>query len=230
METLFWPLFLAHLIADYPLQTETMVRVKKELAGLAFHVALHLVTMLILLFGLLGTELTPVIWGVLAVSLSHFGIDFWKSVCSKRWPTWIIGGYLQDQALHLVSIVAVAYWLAWANEESSFAVTLAAKLPWIVHACGFILVTHAWFITERILFYRDREYRQWVSMQMWPRLISRAVLFCAMLLGWNFWGAVSAIGALGFHLSDLTCSHRRRAVLIDVGVVVSVALCVLWLR
>ncbi len=53
---MFWPLLLSHLVADYPLQTDGMVQAKKTLPGLTVHVAVHLLTMLVFLLGILGAD------------------------------------------------------------------------------------------------------------------------------------------------------------------------------
>ncbi|MBV7332392.1 DUF3307 domain-containing protein [Chloroflexi bacterium TSY] len=223
---MFWPLLLSHLLADYPLQTDAMVQAKKTLTGLVMHVAIHLATMLVVIFGVLQVAPHPTFWGVLVITVVHFGIDTWKNYFSNRWPHWVILGYLQDQGLHIASIVGVTLWLAWLNHE----LPLADNGLWLVYACAFTLVTHAWFVTERVLFYKDKDYQQWVSAQLWPRLMSRAVLFSVVLLGWNLWGLTAVVVALGLHWFDLACPYRWRALLIDIGVVVSVMLGVLIMR
>ena len=65
---MFWPLFLAHLLADYPLQSDWMVQAKKTWPGLATHVAVHLATVLIVLNGFLRFEWHATLPAILAVA------------------------------------------------------------------------------------------------------------------------------------------------------------------
>ena len=84
---MFWPLFLAHLLADYPLQTDSMVRAKKALPGLTMHVTIHLLTLVVILNGFIRFEWSATLPAVLAVTVLHFGIDTWKNFFSSsfRW-------------------------------------------------------------------------------------------------------------------------------------------------
>jgi hypothetical protein len=217
---MFWPLLLAHLIADYPLQSDWMVQAKKTRIGLTLHVAVHLATLLIVLNGFLRLEWRVTVPTVLAVAILHFGIDTWKNIFARRWPRWVIGGYLQDQALHVASLLLVAYGQAGWDGGSPFAV----NTPWIIYLCGLILVTHAWFVTERVLAYRDKTYQQWINAQLWPRLALRAVLFSLVFVSWNLTGVVVILGALAWYAWRRSWVYRWRALLIDSSVVVAVVL------
>lgn len=217
---MFWPLLLAHLVADYPLQSDWMVQAKKTLPGLILHVAVHLATLLITLNGLLRLEWRQTWPTILAVAILHFSIDTWKNVFARRWPQWVIGGYLQDQALHVTSLLLVAYGQAYTGGGLPFAIAT----PWIIYLCGFILVTHAWFVTERVLAYRDKAYQQWINAQLWPRLALRALLFSIVLVSWNLVTVVVVIGALAWYAWNPSWGYRWRALLIDGGVVVAVVL------
>ncbi|HMN26529.1 MAG TPA: DUF3307 domain-containing protein [Caldilineaceae bacterium] len=221
---MFWPLFLAHLLADYPLQSDWMVQAKKTWPGLATHVAVHLATMLIVLNGFLRFEWHATLPAILAVAVLHFAIDTWKNILARRWPQWIIGGYLQDQALHVISLLLVAYWQARTSSGAPFAIAT----PWLLYVCGFILVTHAWFVTERVLAYRDKVYQQWVSAYLWPRMTGRALLFSILLAGWNLWGLLALIVALTLYWCELTNLGRRHPLLIDSGVVLMVSTLTQW--
>lgn len=217
---MFWPLLLAHLIADYPLQSDWMVQAKKSLPGLTLHVAVHLWALLIILNVCLPFAWRATLPTVLAVVILHFGIDAWKNMFNRRWPRWVIGGYLQDQTLHVASLLLVAHGEAYWSGGSPFAV----NTPWVIYLCGFILVTYAWFVTERVLAYRDPAYQQWINAQLWPRLALRAVLFSVVLLGWNLVGALVMVGALAWCAWRLAQGYRWRALLIDGGVVATVVL------
>lgn len=173
---MFWTLLLCHLLADYPLQTDAMVQAKKRLPGLTLHVGVHLATMLVIVWAVHGLSWPTTLPAVLAVTVFHFAIDVWKNVLSKRKPHWVIGGYLQDQVLHVLSLLAVVYWLPPGER-------FAVPAVWVLYLSGYVLVTHAWFVTERVLTYRNKTRQQLVNAQLWPRMISRAVLLTLLLLG-----------------------------------------------
>jgi hypothetical protein len=88
-------LFLAHVLADYVLQTRWMVDTKRG-AGFAAHIAAVFVTAMLCL-GQISVA-------VLLVTFVHLLIDAAKTVLmpDRLWS------YLADQGLHILSIVAVA--------------------------------------------------------------------------------------------------------------------------
>jgi hypothetical protein len=88
-------LFLAHVLADYVLQTRWMVDTKRG-AGFAVHIGLVFVTAVVCL-GQLSLA-------VLAVTFLHLLVDAAKTILmpDKLWS------YLADQGLHILTIVGVA--------------------------------------------------------------------------------------------------------------------------
>ncbi len=100
----------------------------------------------------------------------------------------------------------------------------ASPAPWVIYGSGYVLITHAWFVTERVLSYQTKDYQQWVAAQMWPRMMSRTVLFSAFLIGWNLWGALAVVGSLILSWFDLAGPYRWRALAIDIGLVALVIL------
>jgi len=211
---MFWVLWFCHLIADYPLQTDALVQAKKRLPGLSWHVAIHLLTMLAVLGGLLKVE-PNVAWAAAgAVAGLHFGIDWLKNQQAKYRPGWVIGPYLFDQLLHGLSLLAVAAWLTGPTSASAPA--------WVIYGSGYLLVSYVWSITERVLTYRQPAYRQAVGDQAENRMLSRAILYSALFFGPTVWGAVVLLVGLAFHRLDLAGPYRRRALLTDLAVVVVV--------
>ncbi len=208
---MFWTLLLSHLIADYPLQTDAMVQAKKRLPGLIFHVAVHLATMLVIVLGLVGLEWRTALLAVLAVTGFHFAIDVWKNVLSKRKPQWVSGGYLQDQVLHLMSLWLVATWFA---PGSAFALPAS----WVIYASGYVLVTHAWFVTERVLTYRNKARQQLVAAQLWQRMVIRALLLTLMLLGWHQFGPAGLASTSVFIWPYGRDINRQQLLLTDIAV------------
>lgn len=213
-----WVLLLCHFTADYPLQTDAIVIAKKQFWGLIGHVTIHFITLIVVMVGLLRTDLPVVLPGILALTSLHFAIDTWKNILSKLQPSWVIFAYLQDQVLHIVSILLVVWWM----EPSADMLASISESLWVIPALGLVLATHAWFVTERVVAYKTAEYQQWVNAQSWSRMISRALMLGAWFLGWNLWALLVLIVGLIYHWLDLAGPFRSRALLIDVSVVLCV--------
>ena len=102
---LFYRLLLAHVIADFPLQTKQIFKVKMNTE---WGVILH--TIIVLIFSILFTfpylENLKVIAMLLIIFLSHTVIDKLKQKYSKKANTPNLKLFLLDQVLHL-SIIAV---------------------------------------------------------------------------------------------------------------------------
>ena len=218
---MIWVLLLCHFTADYPLQTDAIVIAKKQVLGLTAHVAIHFFTMLVVMVGILRMDSALALPAILALTGFHFAIDTWKNILSKLRPNWVIFAYLQDQVLHIISIVLVAFWLE-ANTER-FA-GIPESLWIIVPVLGLIFATHAWFVTERVLFYKSSNYQQWVNAQSWPRMVSRGLMLSACFLGWNLWALLVFVVGLVHHWLDLEGPFRFRALLIDVTVVLCIVI------
>lgn len=168
---MFWTLGLAHLIGDYPLQTDGLVRAKRHWYGLLLHVAIHLLVMLLLT----GRD-SLVVWPqLLVLTAAHYAIDSLKSLESKRWPQFVILPYVMDQVLHIISIFLVATWI-----ESRYGIQRDST--WLVYATAYLTATHVWFITERIIAHRETDYQAAVETHRWSRLATRALVLTVYLL------------------------------------------------
>lgn len=216
---MFWTLLLCHFLADYPLQSKAIVQAKARLPGLIWHVTIHLITMLVVIRGLLGLDWSVALPAIMALTGFHFVIDAWKNVLSKLRPRWVIFSYLQDQVLHVLSILAIAYWA----ERSGGPPMFLNETAWIIPTIGFVLVTHAWFITERILAHRNEPYQQWLNEQSWSRMVGRAAMLSAWFVGWSLWGLLVLLCGLAYHWRDLAGAYRVRALATD-GCVVAMVL------
>ncbi len=110
--TTFVTLLLAHLIGDFPLQTNKIFTLKtKGIWGLILHVAIHLLVAGILL----QNPLTN--WPILAIlGIAHFSTDWVK----LRYPSKSLAmGFITDQLIHIVTIFII----------SLFVPNLGATLP-----------------------------------------------------------------------------------------------------
>lgn len=217
---MFWTLLLCHLVADYPLQTDAVVKAKKRLPGLVWHVLIHFVTMLVVVLGIAGMAWRDAVSAILIVTVCHFLIDLWKNILERLRPGWVIFGYLQDQLLHLISLAAVAYWIEKSGGPSMLVNQIALALP----AIGYLLVTHAWFVTERVLSHRKPHYHAWVKEQAWSRMIGRAAMFTAPFIGWDRWAALIALIGVTHHWLDLAGPYHYRALVTDGAVVAAAVL------
>jgi hypothetical protein len=224
---LFWYLYLAHLLADYPLQTDGMMRVKDRWWGRALHVGVH-IAVLLLVVGPSRRALWPFL---LALSAVHFVLDSGKRWLARLRPQWVVGPYLLDQLLHLGVILLVVAWIR---------VTLPATLlppdrRWPVYAGGFLLATCVWYVTERVLAHDHEDYLREVIDQHWPRMGVRAGLLALFLLSPRLVvlqrppkpGALTLLG-LPLSVPYLSRSYRRRALVLDIVVPLVAAVLIAW--
>lgn len=99
----FLVLLLAHLLADFPLQTNRVFRLKiSSNGGLAIHVFIHLL-MIVLLLQQPGQHLDL----LLGLGMAHFTTD-WIKVRFPSEPQW--PGFILDQLAHLAAILFFAWW------------------------------------------------------------------------------------------------------------------------
>ena len=122
-------LVLAHLVADFVLQTGKTCKDKKERHWKSPHHYAHA----LIVFGLAWLASWDVCfwWGALIIGVAHFGIDIWKSYREDK-VTW----FALDQAMHLLVIAGVAYiWTRCYDWSLPFGVQL-----WYVAAAVALLV------------------------------------------------------------------------------------------
>jgi len=101
--TTFPILLLAHLIADFPLQTNRIYVLKTQgNKGLLLHVGIHLLVAAVLLQRPLAHLPLLLLYG-----LVHFIVDWLKVNNSARRQT---PGFLLDQAAHVATVLVLAVW------------------------------------------------------------------------------------------------------------------------
>jgi len=215
---MFWLLYLPHLIADYPLQTDRIVQLKRTWNGLFVHVGVHLLVVLAFTWGH-WKAVFPYVFGLVVI---HYGIDTFKNFLRVRRPKWVIGPYFFDQALHLLSILLIAGWI-----DAGQPGRLPVVGTWMVYASGYLLATHIWFITERILFHLEPEYVTEVTAKHWPRMAVRGMMLTVILLVAQ---AVSAAVSFALVIPYVSGSYRRRVFWIDLTVALACGVFILWAR
>ena len=99
---LFLSLALAHLVADFMLQTGKSCEDKKERHWESPHHYVHA----LIVFGLAWLVSWDICfwWGALAIGVAHLAIDMWKSYRDDN-----VKWFALDQFLHLLVIAGVAY-------------------------------------------------------------------------------------------------------------------------
>jgi hypothetical protein len=224
---LFWYLYLAHLLADYPLQTDGLMRVKDRWWGRGLHVGVHLAVLLLVL----GSS-RRVLWPyVLALSAVHFALDSGKRWLAGLRPQWVAAPYFLDQGLHLIVILLVVVWI----EVTVPAGLLPPLRLWPVYATGLLLATYAWYVTERVLAHAQESYLREVIDQRWPRMGVRGGLLALFLLSLRLLPTPAHAKAeapllLGstFSMPYLSGSFRKRALIVDIVVPIVVTALVAW--
>lgn len=215
---MFWTLLLAHLLADYPLQTDRLVIAKKHLPGLLLHVGIHWVVMTLLFL--------PVIWitwpYILIVAILHFFIDSFKNFLGRERPQWVIGSYVLDQTLHMCSLILVSAWMAQTTELPIWPVIS----PWVIYVIGLLLSTYIWFVSERILVYRSDNRQMSVNSSMWPRMGTRLLLYLLVVAPLSFTGFLAIIAIVIVVVLYNRHNFPRSWLLIDISVAVVSALLV----
>ncbi|GMR10969.1 MAG: hypothetical protein BMS9Abin28_1793 [Anaerolineae bacterium] len=208
---MFWNLFLAHLLGDFPLQPMWLVRSKSQLWGLVLHANIHLLSML-LLVGAFRSEIWP---QVLALATVHFVVDVVKYRLTESRPEWVTSSYFIDQAIHILSIIVVAAWIEVIVPEAGAAFNSAL----LITISGYILVTHVWFVTEKTVSHAESGYNQEVQSTLWPRMMARATFLTVLVAVGTFGFGVAAAVQFPYYRD----SYWRRALITDLIVAVVIA-------
>ncbi|HRQ40710.1 MAG TPA: DUF3307 domain-containing protein [Chloroflexota bacterium] len=98
--TIFATLLLAHLLADFPLQTNRIFRMKIQGAkGLTLHVLIHVLVTALLIRNFWQVWTTLLILGVL-----HYLTD-WAKLRYANDP--LTPGFVLDQAVHIITLIVI---------------------------------------------------------------------------------------------------------------------------
>lgn len=126
---LFICLLLAHLVADYVLQTDKVCLHKFDKKWCSIYHYMHA----LIVFGLswLAAFNIDFWWCAMIICVTHFGIDLWKSYCKNN-----VAWFVIDQISHILVLIGVA-WL-W-GETHCWQVPLGISMHWIVTAAAVIV-------------------------------------------------------------------------------------------
>lgn len=173
---------LAHLVADFLLQTEQMVEWKRESwYGILLHGIVHFLVSLVLLAVYLPSM--GIITALVLVAAAHVLIDWLKIVFEKRAKRYLVP-FLLDQAAH-IAVLGFAAWMVGGT-------TLMVRwepLVWVytdyavvVGLCLLILVTYGYEIAVFQLHRKKSEVCSPNYSAMAQRVVLWAVLYGLFLL------------------------------------------------
>jgi hypothetical protein len=214
---MFWYLYLAHLLGDYPFQPNWMVVNKRHAWALLLHGAIHFLFMFVLV-GQARFQLLP---QLLTLTTAHVILDALKYTGSEKRGLSVQSAYLIDQGIHIVLVLLTAFWI----ERSVAGQLVPSSWHWSVIATAYVFITYAWATTERLLTENSAQYNQEVVSQAGPRMIVRAVLLTLALYLVD--RQVYLVFLAAVSLPYISGKYRRRALITDIAVTVLTTLFVL---
>jgi hypothetical protein len=114
-------ILLAHVIGDFTFQFKGLAKAKdKNVKYLLVHLVIYMIpmTLVLMLYGNIGTF----IMCFFIIMISHFIIDFLKSKLSKKYFNAFSHNlfFIIDQGLHVLILLAIAYWGLKENDYNWF--------------------------------------------------------------------------------------------------------------
>lgn len=217
---MFYYLLLAHLLADYPLQSTWMVNNKDRWGVVIIHACIQFLTSFILVL-VFNSAVAATIWPYLLVlALVHFLIDSIKTVVIRYRPNWVKILYILDQLVHIFSIFVISLSMQYRHGVVAF----PANPGWVVLVIAYLIVTYVWYISEKVMTQSDSPYREAVVNESLSRMIFRAG-FLSVFLGIWVWTSKSLVVStiIAFYPYQ-TKKFGRRALITDLGVTFGVFL------
>jgi len=195
---LYWLLVLAHLIGDFPLQTDRVFYYKhKTKWGILIHIALCTASNILMTIPFF---IYPWFWLILlAMSILHLIYDktkIWLTLTSKRLPD-NFPLFLFDQFLHFATIVIAGVVFYRLNPNAAVMNdSIWANLPLVQLLAGFILIIFAiapsnyFIINDYYHYFRKLKRPFWVfpkvPERIWGYLERGLIAFAVVFQGWWF--------------------------------------------
>lgn len=171
-------LLIAHLFADFPLQTNALAKLKEKYwHGVLLHVLVHVVVTALLIHQ--GLSYWPLLLGL---GGAHFVIDSLKLLCPTQKG---IAYFLVDQLLHLATIVIAAYLLHQDGQAVPVSILPQAWLLPILSGA---------FVPAIMVF-----------LWIWANSLSQEFLVQSSLLYWTKYQILSVEQRIGVILFLLVC-------------------------
>lgn len=205
--TVFLLLFLAHLLGDFSLQPLSWIKnrnaKRQGSLKLVLHVLVHALLAWLLLWNL------HLWWAVLALLLSHWAIDVWKTYQKDTLKI-----YLTDQALHLAVLIALTFLILPQNLPIGFFQIPTAHwgqtipYPILVMAPAFLLMLRP---TSMVVYYfmkkfdlDDPDFAALENAGKWIGYFERVIILMSVVMG-----AYSVLGFLVAAKSLLRFSDKK---------------------
>jgi len=189
----FYLLLLAHVLADFPLQTDTVFRLKqKSMMGVLLHAGIFTAVALIIFFPFLAQA---AVWiAILALTLLHLVIDRAKVFLSLRKATDNFIYFAVDQALHFISIWVAGSWLGRTTMAATPSLpSLYTNSRLVLILIALVLASFAGslviFYVEKSLLHRTHPDRHLLfpkQRDRWPGIITRMLGTLGLILGQSY--------------------------------------------
>ena len=148
---------LIHFLADYPLQPNKLIQLKKKSYwGVFLHCCVHLTVLILVLLPFL--HLKSVWIGIGVIFFTHNIIDYIKVRLDKKHPDWRLPHYLLDQVTHLVVIACVVAYLQ--NITPQFiggSMDLYLDQSVVLYVLILVLVTYFYDVTRYFIRTRKKQ-------------------------------------------------------------------------
>ena len=186
--TFFYLLLLAHLVGDFPLQSDAIFRLKqKSMQGVLLHVAIFSAVAILILLPFLSY---PPVWlAILMLSVFHVALDRFKLTIANSSASDRFRYFLLDQALHLLSLWLVGIWLE--NKLTGVSVPVLYQDRRLLIMINALVI--AGFAGSILLFYTEKMFLHRFlngqtptfpkQRQRWPGIVVRMIATGGALLG-----------------------------------------------
>lgn len=165
-------LLLAHLVADFPLQTNRIVKMKTQgNKGLGLHVFVHVVVLVLLIRDPL--QYWP---AILLLAIAHFITDWAKVHVHSNSQT---PGFLLDQFIHIITLIVLASFMPNVKSTLPTWFLLPAIILALIPALLTLLGVAANDISDHEAYPESSKLR-WASKHLHP--ISRNMSLVVMFL------------------------------------------------
>lgn len=224
MNTLAISLLLAHLVGDFVLQPDTLVKQKTRQGRRSPYLLLHVLIHAALIALLLGRQIPEYIHALWVIPLSHWSIDALKLELRGRFSEPLL--FLADQLAHLLMIAWVVMY--YTPVDTAF----LREVDWRLWAVALIALTRASdFLLQAVLGRWSGALDEIAGLPGAGRFIGwleRLLIFGFILLGqWAAIGWLLAAKSI-FRFGDLSrASDRKLTEYVLVGTLLSFTLAVL---
>jgi hypothetical protein len=202
---LFWVFFFAHLLGDYILQPDWLVRERRKQWGMLLHAGTHFVVLVLVVGPSRAT-----LWPYLALLATvHFLIDRLKLTILLPRLGDEAQAYLLDSVLHLATLGLAAAWLS----RTQTVEPLQVSTRWYVVGSGYLLATYVWYILERLFLGGSGDFRGKLTGQAVGRMFVRAALVTILLAAAS---RIRGIAILSFVLPYQNPGSRLREWITDI--------------